>query len=105
MLEDLRELRPRLERQVDAIEVRERLGVERLDARTYLYVSSALAMSPSSSSKMRARRLPIVRWTLGSVVRAEDVGVRVGEGLPAAVDDAREALRPPRPSSRRAGTP
>ena len=35
-LEDLRELRPRLEREVDAIEVGERLDVERLDAEDVL---------------------------------------------------------------------
>ena len=32
----------------------------------------------------------MVRWTLGVLVRAENVGVRVGQRLPAAVDRARE---------------
>ena len=50
------------------------------------------ATSPSSSSKTRARRLPIEVWTALSACETEHVGVGVGEQLPAAVGGAGEAL-------------
>ena len=92
-LEDLRELGPRLEREVDAIEVRERLGVERLDAEDVLVRLLGLRDVAELVLERLREALADRALHVGVGVQAEDVGVRVGERLPAAVDRAGEARR------------
>ena len=88
-----REVGPRLDREVDAIEVGERLGVERLDGEDVAVRLDRL-VDVAELVLERLREATTDRaLDVRVVVEAEDVGVRVGERLPAAVDRSGEARR------------
>src|SRR6185436_19953113 len=88
LLEHLSEVAPLFERGVDAIEVDERVGVERLD--TEYVAVHFLDLRDVAELLLERAREPTADDALyvRVLVEAEDVGVRVGELLPAAVDEA-----------------
>ena len=92
LLEHLGEVSPLLERRVDAVEVRERIGVERLDAEhvaVRLFGLGDVAELFFERARQATTDHPL---HLRILVHTEHVGVGVGELLPAAVDQARQAL-------------
>ncbi len=92
LLERARELGVLLLRRVDAVEVAERLGVERLDAEHVLV--GLLGLLDVAQLILEDAREALADGGLHRLVGvyAEHVGVRVGEQLPAAVRRAGEPL-------------
>ncbi len=90
-LEDLGEVGPAFDREVDAIEVGERLGVEGLDGEDVAVGLDRLVDVAELVLERLREPAPDGALDVRVVVEAEDVGVRVGEGLPAAVDRTGEA--------------
>ena len=92
-LEDLGEVRPRLDREVDPVEVRQRLEVRRIDAEDVLV--RLLGLGDVAELVLERPGEALADGPLDRRIRvsAEDVGVGVGERLPAAVDRGREARR------------
>ena len=92
-LEDLREIGPPFDREIDAIEVRERLRVVRVDGEDVFVRLLGFVDVAELVFERLGETTPDRALDVRVVVEAEDVGVRVGERLPAVVDRAGKARR------------